>query len=101
MAADRFDVALQEARAHHARRGLVPGSAHNAARWLAEAAEQLRAAQRTRQDLHPDTTEQPSPIERATAAAVDALLERLVTDYRNNTRRPATPAGQDRLKESA
>ena len=35
------------------RRGIVPGSARNAARWLAEAAEQLRAVQRTHQDLQP------------------------------------------------
>jgi hypothetical protein len=38
-AADRFDIALREARAHQDRRGMVPGSARNAARWLAEADE--------------------------------------------------------------
>ncbi len=101
VAAERFDVALQEARAHQDRRGLVPGSARNAARWLAEAAEQLRTVQHTHQDLHHDIGEQPSPRQRAEAAAIDALLEQLTTDYRNNTRRPAIHAGHDRLKESA
>lgn len=101
VAANRFDVALQEARAHHDRRGLVPGSARNAARWLAEAAEHLRTVQRIGQDLHDGISEQPSPRQRAAAAATDALLEQLTTDYRNNTRRPAIHAGRDRLKESA
>jgi hypothetical protein len=103
-AAHRFDVALREARAHHARRGIVPGSARNAARWLAEAAEQVRTVQRTDQDLRHHITRQPSPTSRAAAHAVQALLERLATDYRRNTRRSPTATTSDNrapFKESA
>jgi hypothetical protein len=89
-AAECFDIALREAHAHHDRRGLVPGSARNAARWLAEAAEQLRVVQHTQQDLHHRISQQSSSTERAAAQAAEALLERLTTDYRHNTRRRST-----------
>ncbi len=98
--AERFDTALQEARAHHERRGLVPGSARNAARWLAEAADQLRAVQHTSAELQQHSSQHPSPLATGVAHAVDSLLERLTTDYRHNSRRPPVhPAA--RLKEPA
>ena len=101
-AADRFDTALREARAHHDRRGLVPGSARNAARWLAEAADQLRAVQHTQQELQRHSNQQRSPVVRAAAHAIEGILERLTVDYRQNTRRsPVQPATAARLKESA
>ena len=103
-AAECFDIALHEAHAHHDRRGLVPGSARNAARWLAEAAEQLRAVQHTQQDLHHRISQQSSPTERAAAQAAEALLERLTTDYRHNTRRRSTHSttnDRNPVKESA
>ena len=103
-AAECFDIALHEAHAHHDRRGLVPGSARNAARWLAEAAEQLRVVQHTQQDLHQRISQQSSPTERAAAQAAEALLERLTTDYRHNTRRRSTHSttnDRDPVKESA
>ncbi len=103
-AADRFDIALREARAHHDRRGMVSGSARNAARWLAEAADQLRALQHTQQELQHHINQQPSPVVRAAATAVEAVLDRLTVDYRNNTRRsPVQPSAAARtlLTESA
>jgi len=101
-AADRFDTALREARAHHDRRGLVPGSARNAARWLAEAADQLRAVQHTRQELQRHSNQQRSPVWRGAAHAVEGIVERLTVDYRQNTRRsPVQPATAAGLKESA
>lgn len=99
-AAERFDTALQEARAHHDRRGLVPGSARNAARWLAEAADQLRAVQHTSAELQRHSSQHRSPLAHSAAHAVDSLLERLTIDYRHNSRRPPVrPAA--RLKEFA
>lgn len=105
-AADHFDMALREARAHHDRRGMVPGSARNAARWLAEASDQLRTAQRTQQDLqrqlHHD--QQLSPTAHTAAHGVAAVVERLSNDYRHHSRRPGTHrTANDRahFKESA
>ena len=103
-AGDRFDTALTEARAHQDRRGTVPGSARNAARWLAEAAEQLRTVQSTQRDLQQTITQHPSPAAHAAADTVAALLDRLTTDYRHSTCRSPTvpPAGTGtRLKETA
>jgi hypothetical protein len=102
-AADRFDTALREARAHHDRRGMVPGSARNAALWLAEAAHQLRTVQRTHQDLQHHLNQQPSPTARTATHAAEAVFERLTKDYRHNRRRPVTHTTNDhsRLKESA
>ncbi|BBZ38816.1 toprim domain-containing protein [Mycobacterium conspicuum] len=101
-AADRFDTALQEVRAHHDRRGLVPGSARNAARWLAEAADQLRAVQHAQQELLHHSNQQPSPVARAAVHAVEGILERLTVDYRHNTRRyPVQAATAAGVKESA
>lgn len=91
-AADRFDIALREARAHHDRRAMVPGSARNAARWLAEASDQLRTVQRAQQDLQRQLQDdqQLSPIAHTAAHGVTAVLERLSSDYRHHRRRPAT-----------
>ena len=104
-AADRFDTALREARAHQDQRGMVPGSARNAARWFAEANEQLRTVQHIQQDLQRQIEDQHlSPTVRAAAHAVNAILERLTNDYRHNRRRPATHTPTNdhaRLKESA
>lgn len=101
-AAERFDTALQEARAHHDRRGLVPGSARNAARWIAEAADQLRAVQQTHDELQRHSNQHRSPVARSAARTVESLLERLTADYRHhNRRRPAHPAHAIRLKETA
>lgn len=99
-AADRFDTALQEARAHHDRRGLVPGSARNEARWLAEAAAQLRAVQHTHDELQHHSNQQRSPVACSAVHTVESLLERLTADYRHNTRRPSVHPGA-RLKEIA
>lgn len=101
-AAERFDTALQEARAHHDQRGLVPGSARSAARWLAEAAEQLRAVQHTHDELKRRSGEHRSPVARSAAHTVESLLERLTAEYRHhNRRRPTHPTRATRLKESA
>lgn len=98
--ADRFDIALEEARAHHDRRGLVPGSARNAARWLAEAATQLRAVQHIHDELQRHSDQHRSPVASGAAHVVESLLERLIVDYRRSTRRsPLPPAA--RVKESA
>lgn len=97
-AADRFDTALQEARAHHDRRGLVHGSARNAARWLAEAAAQLRAVQDTHDELQRHSNQHRSPVAGRAAEAVETLLQRLIVDYRRSTRRPPTHPD---FKESA
>ncbi|MEE6140583.1 hypothetical protein SKC41_30265 [Mycobacterium sp. 050128] len=99
-AADRFDTALREASAHRDRRGVVPGSARNAARWLAEAAHQLRTVQHTNDELHSYSNQHLSPVARTATRAVESLLERLTVDYRGHTRRAPVPAA-DRLKESA
>ncbi|HUO37743.1 MAG TPA: hypothetical protein VMU34_07865 [Mycobacterium sp.] len=99
-AADRFDSALQEARAHHDRRGLVPGSARNAARWLAEAADQLRAVQHIHDELRCHSNQHRSPVTSSATHTVERLLERLTGDYRRNTGR--SPVHSDaRVKESA
>ena len=100
-AADRFDTALREARAHHDRRGLVPGSARNAARWRAEAADQLRAVQHIHDELQCHGNQHRSPVACSTALAVESLLERITVDYRRNTRRCPVHPTAIRLKESA
>ncbi|SOJ57000.1 hypothetical protein MSIMFB_04478 [Mycobacterium simulans] len=101
-AAERFDTALREARAHHDRRGMVPGSARNAARWLAEAADQLRAVQHTHDELQRHSSQHRSPVACTAAHAVENILERLTVDYRHNTRHsPVHPASAARLKEFA
>ena len=100
-AAECFDIALQEAHAHHDRRGLVPGSARNAARWLAEAADQLRAVQHIHDELQCHGNQHRSPVACSTAFAVESLLERLTVDYRRNTRRCPVHPTAIRLKESA
>jgi hypothetical protein len=100
-AAERFDTALREARAHDDRRGLVPGSTRNAARWLAEAADQLRAVQHAHQDLQRHQNPR-SPVVCACVHAVEAIFERLSVDYRHNTRRPCVrPATAPGLREPA
>lgn len=100
-AAERFDVALTEARAHQSRHGTVPGSAHAAARWLAEAAEQLHTAQRDMDNLRRHTEQHPSPIASTTAATGAAVCERLDTDYRHHRRGRTTHAITYSLKEPA
>lgn len=99
-AADRCATALQEARAHHARRGLVPGSARNEARWLTEAAAQLSAAHHAHDELAHRSNQHHSPVTCSAVRTVERLLERLSADYRRTTGRPAAhpPA---RFKESA
>jgi hypothetical protein len=92
-AGDRFDVAVAEARAHRGRHGTVAGSAHAAARWLAEAADQLRTVQRGMQNLQRHATQHPSPIASMAADTVAALCERLENDYRHPIRRARTAAG--------
>ncbi|WP_062887982.1 toprim domain-containing protein [Mycobacterium avium] len=99
-AADRFDTALREACAHRDRRGLVPGSARNAARWLAEAAAQLRAVHRIHAELQSHSGQHGASGTCRSAHTVESLLERLTADYRSAARRPLVhqPA---RFKESA
>lgn len=99
-AADRFDTALREARAHHDRRGLVPGSARSAARWLAEAASQMRAVHDIHDELQRHSSQHRAPVTCRSAQTVKSLLDRLTADYRRATRRPLVhqPA---RFKESA
>jgi Major Facilitator Superfamily len=55
---DRFDVAIAEALAHQA----LQDSARAAARWLTEAAQQLRAVRRAHQDLHRHANQHPSAV---------------------------------------
>ncbi|BAN91937.1 MULTISPECIES: telomere-binding protein [Mycobacterium] len=99
-AAERFDTAIREARAHQDRRGQVPGSARNAARWLAEAAAQLRAVHHIRDEFQTQATHHQSQVSSNATDAVENLLERLTIDYRrNNSRRP--PVHPAALKESA
>lgn len=101
--AERFDTALRESRAHHDRRGLVPGSARNAARWLAEAAEQLRAVQHIHHELHCHRHQHQSHVARIAAHTVDSIRDRLTADYRQQSirRAPVQPATAARFKESA
>jgi hypothetical protein len=101
-AAERFDTALREARAHQDRRGQVPGSARNAARWLAEAADQIRLVQRIQGEVQRDDAQRSHAPYRA-AHTVERLLERLTVDYRRHTMRrsPVQPATTDRVNESA
>jgi hypothetical protein len=99
-AGDRFDVAVTEARAHQDRRGTVAGSAIAAARWRAEAADQVRTAQRGLHNMQRHNSQHPSPIACAAVDTVAALCERLETDYRHSTRRGRTsPASGYSLKE--
>jgi hypothetical protein len=101
-AGDRFDVALAEARAHRGRHGTAAGSAHAAARWLAEAADQLRTVQRGMQNLQRHTTQHPSPITSMAADTAAALCNRLENDYRHRIPRARTAAGAGySLKETA
>lgn len=97
-AADRFDTALRESRVHHDRRGLVPGSARNAARWRAEAAAQLRAVQHIHDELQCHRHQHQSRLADTAADTVESIRDRLTADYRqqNIRRAPAT-----RFKESA
>ncbi len=109
-AADRFDVAIAEATAHQALRGGVAASARAAARWLTEAARQLRTVRRGHQDLQRHANEHPSPVAAAAVDAVAALRARIEDDCRrctaadrNSTRIAAvnTTACGDQLKEPA
>jgi hypothetical protein len=101
-AGDRFDVAVTEARAHQDRRGTAAGSARAAARWRAEAADQLRTAQRALHHLQRHNSQHPSPIACAAVDTVAALYDRLETDYRHSTRRKRTPAATGySLKDTA
>lgn len=99
-AAERFDTALQEARAHHDRRGLVPGSARNEARWRAEAATQLRAVHDTHDELQRHSNQHLSPLTYSAVHTVESLLQRLTADYRRTGRRPSAQ-NADRFKELA
>jgi hypothetical protein len=101
-AGDRFDVAVAEARAHQDRRGTAAGSAIAAARWRAEAADQLRTALRGLHNLQRHNSQHPSPIACAAVDTVAALCDRLETDYRHRTRRGRTPAASgSSLKDTA
>ncbi|OBG71003.1 MULTISPECIES: hypothetical protein [unclassified Mycobacterium] len=99
-AAERFGTALQEARAHHDRRGLVPGSAGNEARWRAEAATQLRAVHDTHDELQRHSNQHRSPVTYSAVHTVESLLQRLTADYRRTNRRPSAQ-NADRFKEPA
>ena len=61
-AGHRFDVAVAEARAHQHRRGTVAGSARAAARWLAEAAHQLRTVQDAARNLQRHHSDHPYAV---------------------------------------
>src|SRR5271166_1699530 len=101
-AGHRFDVAVAEARAHQHRRGTVAGSARAAARWLAEAAHQLRTVQDAARNLQRHHSDHPYAVTATASAAVTALSQRLHNDYRHATRTGqwATPVSST-LKETA
>ncbi len=99
LAGDRFDVALTEARAHRGRHGTVAGSVWAAARWLAEAADQLRTVQRGMQNLQCHTAQHPSATATMAADIVAALHDRLENDYRHRGRTAAATGYS--LKETA
>ena len=84
-AADRFDVAIAEARAHQALRPSAAASARAAARWLTESAHQLHTVRRGHRDLQRHANEHPSPVASAAANAVAALRGRIEDDYRRCT----------------
>ena len=101
-AGERFEVAMAEARAHRARRGTVAGSAYASARWIAEAADQLRTVQRRTQNLRQHTTAHPSPIASKAADTVVALCDRLEDDYPDRIRRGRSAHATDhRLTQTA
>jgi len=102
-AADRFAVAMAEARAHHRHRATAP-SVRAVARWLAEAAQQLRTVQHGHQTLHRHANDHPSPLASSAAHVVAALRNRIENDYRHGARACRTrdtTTCSTRLKEPA
>jgi hypothetical protein len=99
---DRFDVAIAEALAHQALQGSAADSVRAAARWLTEAAQQVRTLRRAHQDLHRHANAHPSPVAAAAVETVEALRARIEDDYRRCTAadRNSTACG-DQLKEPA
>jgi DNA primase len=90
-AADRFAIAITEAQAHQALQPAAPASARAAARWLTEAAHQLRTVRRSHRDLQRHTNEHPSPIAATAATTVAALRARIEDTYRQVQRTPPQP----------
>lgn len=106
-AAHRFAIATAEAQAHQARQPGTPASARAAARWLTEAANQLRTLRQHHRDLQHHTTGQPSTIAAVAADTVAALRARAEDHYRrcpkpaHHTRISAIPTTARGLKAPA